>query len=161
MAVPAAEAPSGEMLFVVRTHADARAIAAEAAAPCVHTWAVTEALVELLANAIEHGNLEFDFAAKARLLAQGEWEAEVARRQSLPPYLDRVAVLKRRREADTWWFEIHDMGSGFDWRPWLHAENTHRHAANGRGILVARELGKLDLEYLAPGNCVRFSARAA
>lgn len=156
----AAETSSGAARFVVRTHAEVRTVAAEAAAACANAWAVTEALVELLANGIEHGNLEFDFAAKARLLAQGEWEAEVTRRQSLPRYVDRVVVLERSRVADTWRFEIRDAGAGFDWRPWLHADEARRHAPNGRGILIARQLGRLDLEYLEPGNRVRFAVPA-
>lgn len=147
----------GKQVFTLRTLAEAQLVAERATLECAQPWRVQMALLELLVNAIEHGNLEIDHAHKARLLACGEWEAEVARRLMLPCYAARQVELTRQRGDGVWNFEIRDGGAGFDWRPWLHADNASRSAPNGRGILLAQQLGLRNLEYLESGNYLRFT----
>lgn len=147
----------GKQVYTLRSLAEARALAERATRECAQPWRARMAVLELLVNAIEHGNLEIDHAAKACLLAQSEWESEVARRLAQPRYAGREVELTRWRDEGRWRFQIRDQGAGFDWRPWLLADEAQRRAAHGRGILLARQLGLVDLEYLEPGNCVRFA----
>lgn len=140
---------------VLRTLEEVGAAACEAAVLCAEPSRVESGLRELLVNAIEHGNLGIDHAGKAALLADGQWEAELARRLSSPELGARVAVLSAWPIAGGWCFEVADEGAGFDWRPWLAADPACAGAPNGRGILLARNLYFDELYFLPPGNRVR------
>jgi len=144
--------------FSLRTVEEARAVAEEAASVCADRWRVTQALTELLVNAVEHGNLGLGNVAKTALLKQGRWEAEVARRLAQPEYAHRHVRLVREHGAERWHFEIEDEGEGFDWRPFLVSDPARSSAPNGRGILLARQLAFGDLTYLGAGNRLRCSA---
>lgn len=134
---------------------EAREAAREAAAVCADPSRVEPGLLELLVNAIEHGNLGIDHARKAELLAGGQWEAEVAGRLDMPAFRERKVVLSAWVMAGGWCFEIADDGAGFDWRPWLAADPARAAAPNGRGIALARSLCFDELYFLPPGNRVR------
>lgn len=139
----------------IRTLADAREAAHRAAALCPHAGWLEAALLELLVNAVEHGNLAVGHADKLRLRAAGRWEAEIERRLQLPVYADRRARITVTREPAAWCFEIADEGQGFDWRPWLELDDERAAAPCGRGIALARRLALADLTYLGAGNRVR------
>lgn len=155
MVPAAAEAPVDPLDVVLRTHDEARAVAAEAAAVCANAWGVEEALMELLANAIEHGNLGIGYELKRDLLARGAWDAELARRFAVPENARRVVRFTRERGLEGWQFEIVDEGEGFDWAAWLDAV-PDANAPCGRGILLAKRLGGVHLDYGGKGNRVSF-----
>jgi hypothetical protein len=140
--------------LTVRTLAEARAAAQRAAALCDQPQRAEQGLAELLVNAVEHGNLGIDHLQKARLLACGQWEAEIARRLADPVLGRRAATLCAWREAEGWCFEIADQGPGFDWLPWLEADPAHSAAPNGRGIALAAGLSFDSLAFMTPGNRV-------
>ena len=117
----------------------------------------TLGLVELLNNAVEHGNLGISAAEKHRALEAGN--------DSLTKlYRDRLAnpVIRRRRvrihmtstrEYSEW--IIRDEGTGFPWRDVLARLNTaDLLGLSGRGIFLAKLQFDV-LEYQDPGNCVR------
>lgn len=145
--------------FTLRTPAEARAVAEEAARVCADRWRVAQALTELLVNGIEHGNLGFGHARKTALLHEGRWDEEVARRLAQPECARRRVRLTRERGADVWLFEIEDDGAGFDWQPFMAPDPARSAAPNGRGIALARQLAFSDLAYLGAGNRLRCSAR--
>ena len=64
--------------FQFRTLEDARVLAAAFAALCEEPDLAGMGLVELLVNAVEHGNLGITFHEKSELLSAGRWEEEVA-----------------------------------------------------------------------------------
>ncbi len=151
----AAEASPDRVIVKVRTHAEARAAAYELAAVCAESWRVAEALMELLANAIEHGNLGIGYALKRKLLESGDWQSELLRRQHSRKFAGRVAHLTRETGVQGWRFTVEDDGAGFDWAAWLHAE-PDAGAPSGRGILLAQRLGGVQLDYAGKGNRVGF-----
>jgi hypothetical protein len=118
-------------------------------------------LVELLMNAIEHGNLEISHDEKTELMRTGALYDEIARRLAAPCYRDRkvtVTVIRSRDGSGV--IEIADDGSGFDWRGHL-AALARDYTGRGRGIALARDLGFPDLEFRDPGNRVLVKIPAA
>src|SRR4051794_38905167 len=77
------------------------------------------ALVEIILNAIEHGNLEIDGELKARLLRTGEFEDEIARRHALEPYQQRVVSIEVVHDAQSTTMIVTDQGPGFPWQTTL------------------------------------------
>lgn len=57
-------------------------------------------LMELLLNAVEHGNLGIGYDEKKQLLLENCWETEINRRLTLPEYKDRTAVVTFERRKD-------------------------------------------------------------
>lgn len=106
-------------------------------------------LLELLLNAVEHGNLGLDAKEKQRLLVSGEWFAELERRLNCAPWKDRFVELKLKHDADGWWLSVEDEGAGFERPP----EVAGAHDLRGRGIMLAREAFD-ELRWVGRGNRV-------
>lgn len=102
---------------------------------------VSLGLVELLTNAIEHGNLGISFDEKRDAL-RGSVFYDLARERSRKsPWKDRVVRIRCVVDpaAGVVQFQIEDEGGGFDWRNLpdpFHQNNIG--ARHGRGILMAR-----------------------
>jgi DNA-binding response OmpR family regulator len=146
--------------FTFRSLEEARSIAAGISALCQSGDSAGMGLLELLVNAIEHGNLDISYAEKTQLRVSGQWEEEIARRLSCAPWKNRSARLVFRRENDEIEFTITDQGAGFDWRPFLGFDPERAFDPNGRGIAMAKMLGFSSLEYQGNGNCVVVRAAA-
>jgi CheY-like chemotaxis protein len=149
----------GELHF--RTLDEARAIAAAMAGLCQENTNAGAGLMELLVNAIEHGNLGIGYQEKSRLLLNGEWDAGVARRLQQAPWSSRYARLSFRRDGDTVEFAIADGGDGFDWQPYMKFDASRAFDLHGRGIARANLMSFRSLEYRGSGNTVIARARAA
>lgn len=111
-------------------------------------------LMELLVNAVEHGNLGISYADKKRLRLEDRWESEVARRLVLPEYRDRCVRVRVERHADRLEFTVTDEGEGFDWQRYMEFDPERAGDPNGRGIAMARMLSFATLEYRGNGNTV-------
>ena len=111
-------------------------------------------LMELVTNAIEHGNLGITYEDKTWLLEQGQWEAEVERRLALPENLNKSVTLEFERTDDGARFLIQDEGDGFDWQDYLEISPDRAFDTHGRGIAMARMLSFDHLEYQGNGNRV-------
>lgn len=116
-------------------------------------------LMELIANAIEHGNLGISYREKTALLLAGAWSDEVERRIREPQYRDLSVSVEMRRERESLHFLIVDQGRGFDPRPYLALDPQRAFDPNGRGIAMARTISFTELEYLGCGNRVLASVR--
>jgi phosphoserine phosphatase RsbU/P len=114
---------------------------------------VSTGVWELISNAIEHGNLEIDYAEKAELLQNGYFAAEMARRLSLPPYAPRVASIAFHRTKTMIRIRVSDEGPGFDFRKYLRATELSD-GPNGRGILIASKFSFDKVVYHGKGNVV-------
>jgi CheY-like chemotaxis protein len=117
-------------------------------------------LTELLVNAVEHGNLGISYDQKKRLRMECGWEAEVARRQTLPEYRARWVRVRIERHADRLEFTVSDEGVGFDWQRYLDLDPERVADPNGRGIAMARMMSFDSLEYRGCGNTVCATIRA-
>ncbi|HEY0194885.1 MAG TPA: ATP-binding protein [Kofleriaceae bacterium] len=109
-------------------------------------------LMELLLNAIEHGNLEIGTTFKGQLLREHRFEEELARRFAAEPYKARRVRVSVVREDTTIEIAIRDEGPGFPWRAALAADLQLSDSPNGRGIALVRQTCFPSLTYREPGN---------
>ncbi|AEE15810.1 cyclic nucleotide-binding domain-containing protein [Treponema brennaborense] len=111
-------------------------------------------LMELLTNALEHGNCEISYQDKSACLEAGGNILElIAERNADPVIAARKIRIDYVIGAERSEFRITDQGAGFDWRSHVSAapEETH-----GRGIRLSSDLVKT-LSYNEKGNSVSFS----
>ena len=153
-----ARAPRLELLrearFTFRTLLEAQALAVELSQVCPEPSRAELGLVELLINAVEHGNLEISYEYKSMLCWNGGWRAEIARRLQLAPYASREVSVRFERDRDALRFEISDEGPGFGWHKFLDFDPDRSLDPNGRGIALARNVAFTRLRYREPGNVV-------
>jgi anti-sigma regulatory factor (Ser/Thr protein kinase)/CheY-like chemotaxis protein len=123
------------------------------------------ALVELLINAIEHGNCGVTYAEKSAWLEEGNIMRDLIAQKCQDPVVRAKRVLFEYTIApDRSTFFIADEGLGFDWRRHAPSESHHAsdhlpdnlHALHGRGIKMTRRFTK-NLRYNDRGNEVRFA----
>jgi CheY-like chemotaxis protein len=150
-----------EGAFCVRTLSEARALAAALGSASAAPDAVGLGLVELLVNAIEHGNLGITFEEKAALVASGRWDDEVRARLARPENAGKSVQVSCRRNDGRLEIVIRDQGEGFDWQRFLTMDEARAFRPNGRGISLARQVAFDTLEYRGCGNevAVRVAAR--
>jgi len=135
-----------------RTREEAEALVDEVAALLPDPGMCRFGLMELLLNAIEHGNLEIGAAYKGQLLREHRFEEELAARLADEKYgARRVRVSVVRADA-TIEIEIRDEGPGFAWREALATGLELSEAPNGRGIALVRQTCFPSLTYRDPGN---------
>jgi len=115
---------------------------------------VATGLMELLVNAVEHGNLGITYDEKTELLAQNRWREEIDRRVILPEYASKTAEVTFQRKNGTCLAQITDSGPGFDWRRYWHINPARASASNGRGIARARLMAFDRISYNDKGNSV-------
>jgi CheY-like chemotaxis protein/anti-sigma regulatory factor (Ser/Thr protein kinase) len=143
-----------EGVFRFRTVEQASALASLLSQACPDAERTVVGLGELLVNAVEHGNLGISYEEKTRLLADGSWGAEVARRLELPENRDKRVVVEFRKDAYRIVINIQDEGPGFEWRRYLTISPERVFHSHGRGIAMAGQLSFDRLEFHDPGNRV-------
>ncbi len=141
-------------IFQFRTLEEARSLAHCLARTCPQSERVIQGLLELLVNAVEHGNLAISYAEKSHLLLSGHWQQEVDRRLQLPEYRDRYVSIQLQRQPQAVVFTIQDQGAGFDWPDYLEFSPQRAFDLHGRGIAMAAKLSFDRLEYQGNGNRV-------
>ena len=146
--------------FDVRTHDEARYVAAFLSEFTDFPYLVSVGIMELLSNSIEHGNLEIGYASKRNYLCSGSWDVILAERAYHAPYGSRsVKVAFTRKQSDVL-VSVKDEGPGFDWTL-FDDENTSEkrfYDPNGRGISKARNILQ-NIEYKGCGNEVCFTLK--
>lgn len=146
----------GRMLrgaFEISTLEEAEKLATMLASHCPNPDMASVGIWELLSNAIEHGNLEIDFALKSTLLMQGRHHAEIERRLHLPQYRDRVVKVAFQQNKRSIRLRIVDQGPGFDFEAALNAVRPAL-APNGRGLMLARTMTFTRIRFIGKGNIV-------
>ena len=109
-------------------------------------------IMEMIVNAVEHGNLGISYLEKGSFVASGKWLEEIERRLNLPEHMKKFVTLTLRRYEDKMTVLIEDQGPGFDFSRYLSLDETRLMDNHGRGIAMARAY--LDLQYLGTGNRV-------
>jgi CheY-like chemotaxis protein len=143
-----------EATFVFRDRQQAQLIASMLACACPNPQAAAMGLLELMLNAIEHGNLEIGYEEKTTLLREDRLDAEIDLRLQQSQYAKREACVKLRRFKDHVTFTIIDEGHGFVWQDYLELSPERMMDNHGRGIAMARKIAFTHLAYLNKGNIV-------
>ena len=93
-------------------------------------------LIELLVNAVEHGNLEIGFELKGKLLKENQLEEVIKERLATPPYSERKVQVLYQRDGKELSITIADEGKGFDVDWYKQFSQERLTAPNGRGIAM-------------------------
>ncbi len=125
--------------FGFRTPAQARRVASLLASCFPDPSQVVIGILELMMNAVEHGNLGFSFSEKRKLLEQREWERAVQHRLCQEEYMEKEASVYVTKQGRNIELVIEDQGGGFDWKPFLSLNVERADAPNGRGIVLAKQ----------------------
>lgn len=139
--------------FQIRTLEQADKMSAMLASQYPVPERVLTGIWELLANAVEHGNLEVEFEEKSRLMQNSCYPQELARRMALPRFARRVVSVRFKRSARSIRMRICDEGPGFDFSRYIDASQLSE-APNGRGILIATKFSFDKVVYRGRGNIV-------
>jgi len=113
-------------------------------------------LLEIIMNAIEHGNLGITYHEKSEALESSSevWPNLVKQRMNEQPYCDRSVLIQFQMDGECCEWTITDEGEGFNWKEVPDPNDPENLlAANGRGIMLAR-LNFDELAYLGNGNQV-------
>ncbi len=109
-------------------------------------------LLELLMNAVEHGNLGLGLEEKTVLLKAGRLDDEIDTRMHSPEWSSRLATLTLTRMEDRMVATIRDEGDGFLWQPYLLIDERRLTMPTGRGIALANMVCFDVLSYNECGN---------
>ncbi len=112
-------------------------------------------IYELLVNALEHGNLEIDYALKKQLIQHMNLDVELHKRSCQEPYCDRWVEVGFRMEDERIVLDIEDEGPGFDVAYFTDVVARQANESTGRGIMIAKELSFDQVDYNAKGNKVQ------
>ncbi|MBF0499301.1 MAG: response regulator [Candidatus Riflebacteria bacterium] len=121
-------------------------------------------LTELIANAIEHGNLEISYSEKTKALTSRDERALeelfIARRSNPVLGKRRASVAFSLTPTGCEWV-VSDEGNGFDWKGLPDPLSPeHLMESHGRGIFLARFQFD-EMEYIGSGNQVRLKKTIA
>jgi CheY-like chemotaxis protein len=141
-------------VFGFRSIAQATRLGALLAQLCPRPGTAALGLVEVLVNAVEHGNLAISYAEKSALKRENRMEQELERRLAVPEYAARRARVEFERAADRLRFTVTDEGHGFEWSAFLEMDPRRAFDPNGRGIALARAMSFDRLEFQGSGNVV-------
>lgn len=117
------------------------------------------ALMELLTNALEHGNCNISYEEKTEWLANGGNILSLIEEKNKDPEIAgrkiHIAYAIGKTKSK---FVIRDEGNGFDWKNRLVTDFSEDDDMHGRGILLSKELVS-NLSYNEKGNEVSFEVK--
>jgi CheY-like chemotaxis protein/anti-sigma regulatory factor (Ser/Thr protein kinase) len=109
-------------------------------------------IVELLTNAVEHGNLSIGLDKKSELLTKGRLEEEIDKRLSLPENKNKYVNIELTKNSEEIVLRIKDCGKGFNYEDFFEISPERALLPNGRGIVMTKISSFEDIEYLNGGN---------
>ena len=142
--------------FSVQTLEQARDVAIFIGHACPDPRRAAVGLYVLIANGIEHGNLEFDATEKAKGLADGSWSRKLAARMAQPAFADRRVRVGVHRGMRTISVLVQDDGQGIDAET-AEMANPARAGYRGKTARLARSMGFSQVNWLGTGNTVEAS----
>jgi PAS domain S-box-containing protein len=113
-------------------------------------------LMELLVNAMEHGNLDISFDEKSEALESNEYYKLLYNRQQNPNYKNKRIIVEFSLNSEKVEIRITDEGKGFDHKRQMskaEKEGPNLKLAHGRGIQMAKSFFHT-FEYNEKGNSV-------
>lgn len=148
-----------EKRFVIRGLEEAYNIAGVLSSLCPNPIKRTAGFIEMLLNAIEHGNLGITYSEKSALLAEGMWEEEINKRLTMPEFNKKLVEINyKKTDKGFLQFTIQDEGGGFDWEKYLTLDPKRALHTHGRGIAMS-SLSFNSISYTGNGNCVKLNIK--
>ena len=138
--------------FRFRTLQQAQDLASMLSQACPASERVVIGLMELLVNAVEHGNLGIGYDEKTRLNEDGTWVQEVEQRLKLPEHAQKAVEVSFERGESEIRILVRDDGQGFDWQNYMEFSPDRAFDNHGRGIAMAKSLSFDRIEYRGRGN---------
>ena len=138
--------------FRFRALAEAQDLAKFLADTCPNPEKVVMGLLELLINAVEHGNLQITYEEKTHWEQRDELDEELARRLSLPQHANKFVEVIFVRQPEAIQMTIIDQGKGFEWEKYLNFDPDRVFDSHGRGIAMAQKFSFDSMEYRGAGN---------
>lgn len=140
--------------FRIRSIRESHELAPLLANACPDPERVLTGIMEILNNAIEHGNLGISYQEKSELHDNDKLMEEIFRRLDTPEYKDKFVKVTFERNMERIEIRISDQGKGFDWKRYLSIEAMTKNAfkTHGRGIFMAKKLSFDDLTYIDEGR---------
>ena len=112
-------------------------------------------LVELITNALEHGNLEISAQEKINALNENRLEELYFEKENKPELSSRKLTVTFTMDTESCEWIIEDQGNGFDWKNIKDpTKDDNILELSGRGIFISGFLFD-ELEYSGRGNIVR------
>ena len=119
-------------------------------------FALQSTLMELLTNALEHGNCGITYEEKSEWLGQGKIILDLIKQKlRQPEFANRKIHIEYEIGKRKSVFKIKDDGEGFDWRSRMSDDTPAMEETHGRGIALSKSLVS-DLHYNDKGNEVSF-----
>ena len=143
-----------QAVFAFHTLHEARDLALYLADISMNPERTVTGYLELLINAVEHGNLGITYADKTKLLIADNWDVEIENRLQSPQYADTRVEVVVNKDLEKLTVTIIDQGKGFDWVKYLDFDPERAFDLHGRGIAMSRGACFDDLEFLGIGNSV-------
>ncbi len=111
-------------------------------------------LVELITNAVEHGNLGISYIEKQTALDKGNLSELFNERVHNEKYKNRKILVDFFTDEEKYQWTITDDGDGFNWKNIPDpTDQEHILELNGRGIFISKFLFD-KVEYFGKGNIV-------
>jgi len=119
-------------------------------------YALQTTLMELITNALEHGNCGITYEEKSEYLNNGGFILDlINEKRNLPENKDKKITIQYLIGKEKSTFTIKDEGEGFDWKSRLESGAPDINEAHGRGIALSGSLVS-SLRYNDKGNEVSF-----
>jgi DNA-binding response OmpR family regulator len=145
--------------FRYRTLDEARDLSLFLAEASLNPSRTVTGFLELLINAVEHGNLNISYKDKSRLLQKGAWADEVERRLKDAAYAHRFVTVSVQKTHAECRVTILDQGKGFRWQNYVDFSPERAFDLHGRGIALAKATSFDSLEYSGSGNEVTVTVK--
>lgn len=112
--------------------------------------------IELIQNAIEHGNCQISYEEKSSLLMEGYSMMDIIENKNRDPETSGKKVyFNYKIKKDMSSFFIRDEGDGFDWKERMKSNNEINEDLHGRGIKISHQIVD-NFRYNEKGNTVYF-----
>lgn len=122
-------------------------------------YALQTTLMEMLTNALEHGNCNISYEEKTSWLENGGNILELIDRKLQDPEIGaRKIHIEYMIGKEVSHFSIRDEGKGFDWHSRVNKDMDFTAETHGRGIALSKNLVS-NLEYNESGNKVSFDVK--
>lgn len=122
-------------------------------------YALQTTLMELLTNALEHGNCGITYEEKSEWLNNGGNILDlINKKRAMPEYADKKITIEYTIGKEISTFTIKDQGDGFDWKSRVGNTVMNIEEAHGRGISLSESLVS-GLRYNDKGNEVSFDLK--